>query len=351
MTTLPPANIPDSTPVSSERTAPRWQLELSQAIRSGSELLRRLQLTADQFPDLLPDSATIDFPVLVPQSFLNRMQPGDPRDPLLLQVLPQNSEISSAPGFSADAVGDLQARRSPGLLHKYHGRVLLMAAGACAVHCRYCFRRQYPYAEEPRRLEDWEPAMAEIEGNSEIHEVILSGGDPLVLNDNRLTQLCQRIARIPHIDRIRFHTRLPIVLPSRVTPELCSLLTALPQQVLLVVHANHAAEIRDDCLAALRQLVQAGLPVLNQAVLLKNINDSLEAQEQLSLSLVNAGVLPYYLHQLDRVDGTQHFEVSEDIGQQIVTALQARLPGYAVPRYVREIPGASGKTPLLREFP
>jgi EF-P beta-lysylation protein EpmB len=228
--------------------------------------------------------------------------------------------------------------------------VLLLAAGACAVHCRYCFRRQYPYAEEPRRLEDWEPAMAEIEADSDIREVILSGGDPLVLNDSRLAQLCHRIARIPHIDRLRIHTRLPIVLPSRVTPELLSLLTSLPKQILMVVHANHAAEIRDDCLAALQQVVRAGLPILNQAVLLQNINDSADAQEQLSLSLVNAGVLPYYLHQLDRVDGTQHFEVSETVGQQILSALQARLPGYAVPRYVREIPGATGKTPLLRAW-
>jgi EF-P beta-lysylation protein EpmB len=346
----PDAKLTDSAAVSTARQTPRWQLELSQAIRSGSELLSRLQLTSDQFPALLPDTAVADFPVLVPHSFLNRMQPGNPLDPLLLQVLPQSPEITSAPGFTADAVGDLHARRSPGLLHKYHGRVLLLAAGACAVHCRYCFRRQYPYAEEPRRLEDWEPAMAEIEADSDIREVILSGGDPLVLNDSRLAQLCHRIARIPHIDRLRIHTRLPIVLPSRVTPELLSLLTSLPKQILMVVHANHAAEIRDDCLAAVQQVVRAGLPILNQAVLLQNINDSADAQEQLSLSLVNAGVLPYYLHQLDRVDGTQHFEVSETVGQQILSALQARLPGYAVPRYVREIPGATGKTPLLRAW-
>lgn len=349
--TTPDANLTDSAAITAARQSPRWQLELSQAIRSGSELLSRLHLTTSHFPELLPDTAVSDFPVLVPHSFLNRMQPGNPQDPLLLQVLPQSPEITAAPGFTADAVGDLHARRSPGLLHKYHGRVLLLAAGACAIHCRYCFRRQYPYAEEPRRLEDWEPAMAEIEADNEIREVILSGGDPLVLNDSRLAQLCQRIARIPHIERIRFHTRLPIVLPSRVTPELLSLLSALPKQVLMVVHANHAAEIRDDCLAALRRLVRSGFPVLNQAVLLRNINDTAMAQEQLSLSLVNAGVLPYYLHQLDRVDGTQHFEVSETVGQQILKTLQARLPGYAVPRYVREIPGATGKTPLLRELP
>lgn len=348
--TTPDANLTDSSTVAASRPSPRWQLELSQAIRSGSELLSRLHLTSDQLPELLPDTAVSDFPVLVPLSFLNRMQPGNPQDPLLLQVLPQSPEITSVPGFTADAVGDLHARRSPGLLHKYHGRVLLLAAGACAVHCRYCFRRQYPYAEEPRRLEDWEPAMAEIESSTDIREVILSGGDPLVLNDSRLARLCDRIAGIPHIERIRIHTRLPIVLPSRVTPDLVSMLRSLPKQVLMVVHANHAAEIRDDCLAALRLLVRAGFPVLNQTVLLRHINDSADAQEQLCLSLVNAGVLPYYLHQLDRVDGTQHFEVSETDGQRILAALQARLPGYAVPRYVREIPGATGKTPLLGEW-
>ena len=349
MTSLPDTTSNDPLAAGSARHTARWQQELSQAVRSSSELLSRLKLSPHDLPELLPTADATDFPVLVPVSFLNRMQVGNPCDPLLLQVLPQLSESITIPGFVADAVGDLHARRSPGLLHKYHGRVLLMAAGACAVHCRYCFRRQYPYSEEPRRLEDWEPAMAEIESSPEIHEVILSGGDPLVLNDHRLAQLCQRISRIPHITRLRIHTRLPIVLPARITTELCSLLTSLPLQVLVVVHANHAAEIRNDCLAALQQLVRAGLPVLNQAVLLRNINDTADAQEQLSLSLVNAGVMPYYLHQLDRVAGTQHFEVPQSVGQQIISALQARLPGYAVPRYVQEIPGATGKTPVLHE--
>jgi EF-P beta-lysylation protein EpmB len=324
-----------------------WQRDLSRAIRTSAELFKRLELQPEQVAGGLADEELQGFPVLVPESFLARMRPGDPSDPLLLQVLPRQEERETVDGFVTDAVGDLQARRAPGILQKYHGRVLMIAAGACAVHCRYCFRRDYPYSAEPHRLDDWELSLRAIEGDGDVQEVILSGGDPLMLNDQRLEQLCRRIEQIPQIERVRIHTRLPIVLPSRVTESLTGLLTGLRPQVVMVVHANHPAEIQGDCRDALRRLVAAGLPVLNQAVLLRGVNDSLSALEGLSRSLINVGVMPYYLHQLDRVAGTAHFEVSEELGRRLITELQARLPGYAVPKYVREIAGDTGKTPVF----
>lgn len=333
-----------------------WQREMAAAIRSVGELLRRVGLNPDDsgVRRLLisagietADSDTLrQFPVLVPENFLARMLPGDPLDPLLRQVLPQAIESAVVDGFVADAVGDLDARRKPGVLQKYAGRVLLIATSACAIHCRYCFRRDYPYAEEPRRLQDWQPALDEIAGDLSISEVIFSGGDPLMLNDTRLQALCSAIDQIPHIERIRFHTRLPIVLPSRVTPELIALLTGLRAQPIMVVHTNHGNELVGDCVEALRRLVRSGVPVLNQAVLLAGINDHLAALETLCRRLISIGVMPYYLHQLDRVSGTAHFEVARANGQMLIQQLAARLPGYAVPRFVQEIPGEPSKTPL-----
>ena len=332
-----------------------WQRELSQAIRNVDELLRRVGLKPDNATrhgasgHIAADHELRHFPVLVPQSFLDRMRYGDPDDPLLLQVLPLNAESDHPDGFVTDAVGDLAARREAGVLQKYAGRVLLIATGACAVHCRYCFRREYPYADEPRRLEDWQPALDVIAGDDTITEVIFSGGDPLMLSDSRLKALCERIDAIPHVERIRFHTRLPIVLPSRITNELLSIVSGLRAQPIMIVHANHANEIVDDCAQALRTLVRSGIPVLNQAVLLRDINDTTDAQEQLNRRLINLGVMPYYLHQLDRVAGTSHFEVPEERGLQIINELAARLPGYAVPKYVQEIAGEPHKTMVASE--
>jgi len=333
-----------------------WQRELANAVRTVEDLFRRLGLNPDDSATQerlrsagigAADSDTLRrFPVLVPENFLVRMQPGDVQDPLLLQVLPQFAEGLVVPGFVPDAVGDLDARRTAGVLQKYAGRVLLIATSACAIHCRYCFRRDYPYAEEPRRLIDWQPALDVIAADTSITEVIFSGGDPLMLNDARLLALCSAIDDIPHIERIRFHTRMPIVLPSRVTPDLLSLLTALRTQPIMVVHANHANELVGDCALALKKLVRAGLPVLNQAVLLAGVNDRIEALESLCRRLINLGVMPYYLHQLDRVSGTAHFEADREQGRQLIEQLAARLPGYAVPRFVQEIPGESSKTPL-----
>lgn len=222
----------------------------------------------------------------------------------------------------------------------------MITAGACAVHCRYCFRREYPYQEEPHRLADWQPALDEISADSTVTEVILSGGDPLMLSDDRLTTLCRQIAEIPHVERLRLHTRLPIVLPARVTSQLLELLTSLQCQAVMVVHANHGNEIVADCRRALRAIVRAGIPVLNQAVLLRDINDNIEALENLCRSLVNIGVMPYYLHQLDRIQGAAHFEVDPSLGKRLLKELAARLPGYAVPKFVQEIPGEPSKTPL-----
>ncbi len=325
-----------------------WQRELAAAVRSRAVLLRRLGL--DGAPAALRDSAAdpgdAGFPVLVPESFLRRMKSGDPCDPLLLQVLPTVAESRSVAGFVTDAVGDQSARTAPGLLQKYAGRALLIASGSCAVHCRYCFRRQYPYHADPRGLGEWEPALRQIADDTSLTEVIFSGGDPLMLTDLRLEVLVDRIDRIPHVERIRVHTRLPIVLPSRVTDGLLQIFRTLRSQAVFVVHANHANEIDTECGDALRRLVQSGIPVLNQSVLLRGVNDSVEALEELSRRLIRLGVMPYYLHQLDRVAGTAHFEVAPEQGRMLVDQLTKRLPGYAVPRYVREIPGETSKIRL-----
>lgn len=283
------------------------------------------------------------FPLLVPRSYLERIRPGDAHDPLLAQVLPLGIEDEAVPGFDSDPVGEAAARRAPGLLHKYQGRALLVTTGACAVHCRYCFRRHYPYGDEPRRMTDWDEAFATIAGDTTLHEVILSGGDPLMLTDTRLEALCDRIARIPHVKRMRLHTRLPIVLPERVTDRLLTILLEAGPTPIVVVHANHPHELVGLCADALRRLVRSGITVLNQAVLLRGINDTTAAQAGLSESLVDLGVIPYYLHQLDRVAGAAHFEVAEETGRQLIGELRRRLPGYAVPRYVRETAGGEFK--------
>jgi KamA family protein len=233
------------------------------------------------------------------------------------------------------------------MLHKYHGRVLLITTGTCAVHCRYCFRRHYPYVEAPHRPDEWEPAFREIEADQSVEEVILSGGDPLVLSDERLASLWSRLESIPHVQRVRIHSRLPIVLPDRVTDGLLDLLRGSRLQSIVVVHANHARELEGDCGIALRKLTsRGGIMVLNQAVLLAGVNDTVAALETLSQSLIRLGVIPYYLHQLDRVLGAAHFEVAVARGLELMESLRVRLPGYAIPRYVREVPGELSKQPL-----
>lgn len=324
--------------------APSWHDSLATAIRDPATLVQRLGL-----PDSLLESARAAatlFSVMVPESYLARMRPGDVSDPLLRQVLPSGDELLDVPGFVNDAVDDNSARRAPGLLQKYQGRALMIVTGACAVHCRYCFRRHYPYDDEPRRLRDWQPALDAIAADTSIHEVLLSGGDPLMVPDSRLSELVSRLETIPHLRRLRIHSRLPIVLPNRVSGEFVEMLTTSRLTPIMVVHANHPQEISGDCSVALRTLVRSGITTLNQSVLMRGINDSVEVLQELSERLIDLGVVPYYLHQLDRVRGAAHFEVDEQVGKALISELRSHLPGYGVPRYVREEAGWPHKRPL-----
>lgn len=323
---------------------PDWQNELATAVRDPAELLQRLQLPSDALPGMqLPHQ---QFKLRVPQSYLSRIRPGDPNDPLLLQVLPQAQEAIAAAGYVPDPVGDLDAMPVPGLLHKYHGRVLLITTGACAIHCRYCFRRHFPYQESQLNPAQWQAALSYIKQHPDITEVILSGGDPLSLSDQRLAGLLEDIARLKQLKRVRIHTRLPSVIPARVTPELIERLAALPQSVVVVLHINHANEIDEHVAAAVRRLKHIGLTLLNQAVLLRGINDSAEALEALSEAVFEIGILPYYLHLLDPVAGATHFDVDAATASALIDALRQRLPGYLVPGLVKEIPGHPHKLPI-----
>lgn len=323
----------------------RWQQAWREAVRDPRELLAMLGL--EMLADGLSDAAAAQFPLRVPRGFIARMRHGDPTDPLLRQVLPILDEDRIVPGFALDAVGDGAARRGGGVIHKYNGRALLIATGSCAVHCRYCFRRHYPYAEDTAAAAGWREAVETIRADASIHEVILSGGDPLSLADHKLAELTDALRGIPHLRRLRIHTRLPIVLPERVDAGLLAWLRGLPWPVAIVVHANHANEFDAAVDAAMAALRDAGATLLNQAVLLRGVNDSLEALADLCERGHAAGVLPYYLHQLDRVAGAAHFEVDDVQALALHAALAARLPGYLVPRLVREVAGAPGKTPLV----
>ena len=339
---------PDVTAVercaASEPSAARsaWAEDLSRAIRDPRELLSRLGLP----PDLASSDAHRDFRQIVPESFVARMVPGDADDPLLRQVLPIKEETAVADGFVSDPVDDLAHRPVDGVVHKYPGRVLLIASGSCAINCRYCFRRHYPYGEEPRTLSQWQAAADYIAGDETIREVILSGGDPLLLTDRRLAELIDLVTHAPHVRRLRIHSRLPIVLPARVTDSLLRVLRESGVQPWLVVHANHPAEIADDCVDALARSVAGGLPVLNQSVLLRGVNDCAETLAELSQRLIDVGVQPYYLNQLDRVRGAAHFAVCDAVAKNLVENLRRRLPGYAVPTLVRDISGEVCKTVL-----
>lgn len=343
LTASPPAVRPTPAP-------PRnvgWQEAVRDAIRDPAELCRVLGLPDDVAAEAREAvSASPGFSLFAPRGFVDRMRPGDPLDPLLRQVLPLSAELDVVPGFMVDPVGDAAATRQPGLLQKYEGRVLLVTTGVCAVHCRYCFRRHFPYSEGPRSIADWQPALDEIASDPSIHEVILSGGDPLMIVDRVLADLVDELAAIPHLRRLRVHTRLPIVIPERVTNELVGLLRGTPLTPIVVVHANHANELDEQVLEALARFSDAGIPLLNQAVLLRGVNDSTSAQLKLCERLVDHRVLPYYLHQLDRVAGAAHFEVPVEVGCRIVAELRERLPGYAVPRFVAERPAELSKTIL-----
>jgi EF-P beta-lysylation protein EpmB len=321
-----------------------WQAELRRAIRNPSQLLAAVEL-----PDSLLAPARLaakSFPLFAPWPLIDRMTKGDAADPLLRQVLPLADELDSPPDFTADPVGDSAALQTAGLLHKYSGRALFVTTGACAVHCRYCFRREYPYSDSPRSPADWQPAIDRIAANPTIDEAILSGGDPLTLVDSHLADLTQRLARVPHLRRLRIHTRLPIMIPSRVTGDLIDWLRGTRLSPIFVIHANHSQEIDGSVAAALARLSDAGIPLLNQAVLLRGVNDSAAALIDLSRRLVDLRVMPYYLHQLDRVRGAAHFEVPISRGIELIEQMRRELPGYAVPRYVQEIAGEEHKRVL-----
>jgi L-lysine 2,3-aminomutase len=323
---------------------PRWQQAWREAVRDPHELLSLLGL--DALAGRVSAQAAAQFPLRVPRGFVARMRHGDPDDPLLRQVLPLDDEMRQVAGFALDAVGDTAARAGTGVIQKYQGRSLLVTTGSCAVHCRYCFRRHFPYTEETAARDGWREAVALIRADPGIDEVLLSGGDPLSLATAKLAELTDALAAIPHLKRLRIHSRLPVVLPERVDAALLDWLAALPWPVAFVIHANHANEFDAAVDNALSRLRQAGAHLLNQAVLLRGVNDSVDALADLSERSFAAGVLPYYLHQLDRVAGVAHFEVGDTRALALHAALAARLSGYLVPRLVREIPGDTGKRSL-----
>lgn len=321
-----------------------WQEQLADLVTDPLELLRLLNL--DPAAVGYSEQALRSFPLRVTRAYLGRMRSGDPADPLLRQVLPHHLETLPYPGFTDDPVGESQANPVRGLLHKYHGRVLLIATQTCAINCRYCFRRHFPYADNRPSRAQWQECLQYIAADPTITEVILSGGDPLAASNAYLAWLVQAITDIPHVQRLRLHTRLPLVLPDRIDHALQQLLGSLRQQVVVVIHANHAQEFDANVDAACQRLRASGAQLLNQSVLLRGINDSVNTLADLSERLLAAGVLPYYLHYLDKVSGAGHFAVGLEEARALVTGLQARLPGYLVPRLVCEEPDRPGKVPL-----
>ncbi|RCS31051.1 EF-P beta-lysylation protein EpmB [Rhodanobacter denitrificans] len=339
ITASPGARItPDATAAGAD-----WRQLWRDAVTDAGELLALLGLShlAGQLPP-----ADAGFPLRVPRGFVARMRQGDPRDPLLLQVLPQLAELDEVPGFVTDAVGDLAAREAQGVLHKYQGRALLIASGSCAINCRYCFRRHFPYGEEMAAAGQWRQALEYLRQDHSVSELILSGGDPLALATAKLEELGRGLAGLPHVTRLRIHSRLPVVLPERIDDAFVAWLASVPLQKVVVLHANHANELDASVDAACARLRATGATVLNQSVLLRGVNDDADALAALSERLFAAGVLPYYLHQLDRVQGAAHFEVADGHALALVGALRARLPGYLVPRLVREVGGDASKRPL-----
>ena len=331
----------DSCPV----VAPcEWQTVLAEAVTDPGELCRLLDLPADFAEEAR--RAALRYGLLVPRPYLDRIRPGNPDDPLLRQVLPIEAESQIVEGFSRDPLRETVASPTPGLLAKYRGRSLIVTTGRCGVHCRFCFRRHHPSPSVEGSIERLEEAFNHLAQDPSIHEVILSGGDPLTLDDGVLGELAKRFAQIGHLHRLRLHTRMPIVVPQRVTHDLLTWCNATRLTVVMVIHVNHPAEIDGAVVKAIRQLVDEGILLLSQSVLLRGVNDQCGVLAELFASLANLRVLPYYLHQLDRVAGAAHFEVAEPEGIAIVEELRTRLPGYAVPRYVRDIPGNRSKQVL-----
>ena len=322
--------------------SPDWKLELSRSITTIDKLLNcvnldRTQLSASQ-------QAAADFPLRVPQPFVDRMQPGNPNDPLLMQVLPVSAELESVQGYTPDPLEEASSNPLAGIVHKYANRLLLVVSPTCAINCRYCFRRHFPYDENRQSKQQWQIALDYIRNHSEINEVIYSGGDPLAANDHFLGWLTEQIAKIPHIRRLRIHTRLPVVIPSRIDQAFLSWATATRLKPIVVLHINHSNEIDTQLADSIRRLQDCGIRVLNQTVLLRGINDSADSLAKLSESLFDCDVMPYYLHLLDPVAGASHFDLHENHAKTVYKELQAILPGFLVPRLVREIPDKPCKT-------
>ncbi|MEP0354183.1 EF-P beta-lysylation protein EpmB [Paraglaciecola sp.] len=320
-----------------------WQKELATAFTDPVSLLNYLNLPVDNFTKDI--AARQLFPMRVPRPFANRMQKGNALDPLFLQVFTSKHEFSNSAGYSSDPLNE-QNNTQPGILHKYQNRLLLLVRGGCAVNCRYCFRRHFPYSDNHLNKHQWQEALQYIADNPQINEVIYSGGDPLMAKDDFLAWLTQEIEKIPHVIRLRIHTRLPVVIPSRITPELISWFSESRLKPVMVVHVNHANEIDLEFASAMNKLKQAGVTLLNQAVLLKGVNDTTEQQVALSEKLFSIGVMPYYLHVLDKVSGAEHFDLPDKIATELMQDIIKNLPGYLVPKLVREIGGQPGKTPL-----
>ncbi|GIX29928.1 MAG: EF-P beta-lysylation protein EpmB [Porticoccaceae bacterium] len=323
------------------QTAP-WKIELRRAVTGVAELLRLLDLDPAELDP--PPREDPRFPLRVPLSYVRRMRRGDPRDPLLLQVLPTAAEQAEMAGFVPDPLAERSHNPRPGVIHKYRARVLLLVTGACAVHCRYCFRRHFPYGDNALAGPALEAALAYLAEDSSIREVILSGGDPLAAADGHLARLLEALEAIPHLVRLRVHTRLPVVLPARLDESLAALLGNTRFATTVVLHANHPNEVDDELARGVRLLRETGIHVLNQSVLLARVNDDAAILAELSERLFAAGVLPYYLHLLDPVAGAHHFAVAEGRARALYRELQAALPGYLVPRLVRELPGRPAKT-------
>ena len=323
-----------------------WQSQLSDLITDPLELLNLLELSTDQ---LLSGAilASEKFKLRVPRAFVGKMNAKDPLDPLLLQVLPHHLELEEHPEFVTDPLGEEAANQLPGVLHKYKSRFLLTLTGACAVHCRYCFRRHFPYQENLPKNEDWLNIKNYIESNPDINEVILSGGDPLTLSNRKLALWLEHLSSLKQVKILRIHSRVPIVIPNRIDEELISLLKNSRLRIILVVHSNHASELDDFTCSKLLQLSEHHITVLNQAVLLKGVNDSAQTLTDLSYRLFEARVMPYYLHVLDKVKGAQHFDLIPSEIDAIYQDVLASLPGYLVPKLVREIAGEKNKTPLF----
>ena len=322
-----------------------WQSQMSDLITDPAELLEILGLDSSQLLDAAIASSQ-QFKLRVPRAFVAKMAKGNPLDPLLLQVLPHHLELEQHPEYVTDPLGEEAANQLPGVLHKYQSRFLLTLTGACAVHCRYCFRRHFPYQANLPKEDDWLAMRDYLLAHPEINEVILSGGDPLSLSNRKLALWFERLSSLSQVKTLRIHTRVPIVMPARLDDELMDLLANLNMHVVMVVHCNHAQELDDYTCSKLLALAQKQVWVLNQAVLLKGVNDSAECLAKLSYRLFEARVMPYYLHVLDKVQGAQHFDMKDDVALQIHNQLLAMLPGYLVPKLVREIAGEPNKTPL-----